>query len=366
MPINYEKFKANLQKKSGIKSTNRSISPDDTLKRLHDEFLFEAEGNHKTAETIKSYEKHFNKLYEFCGYMCLEEENADYEETRDDCRVAGQNTPINFLDVENIAAHYHKYLENVCYPPLSEQTVITCMRNFRVILYWAMEKKLIAKQDITVKTVEPPLKSTFTKDEIYKLTRKRPDDKELVAYRNWVMIQYLLATGNRIGSVLALNVEDIDFENNEIRIQFTKSRKPQVAALPIKLKPHLANWVKVWRSDEDGVPYYNEPLFCNAYGSRLASKSASDSMADYFHSRYVKWEGFHKFRHSYAADWVRSGGDSLKLKTQLGHSSLTQTNRYANLYGKAVAQDVEQYALINQVRITSGRKQLKANKKEQE
>lgn len=354
-----EYFRKNLEKKSGIKTQGRGITPNDTLKRLHDEFLFEAEGEHKTEETIRSYERHFNKVYEFVGYYSMEG-SPDYEETRSECRALGMKTPINYLDIENIASHYHKYLEKVCYPPLAEQTIISCMRNFRVIMYWAMKRKLIARQDITVKTVEPPIKQTFTNDEIYRLTRKRPDINDVVAFRNWVMIQYLMATGNRIGSILALNVEDIDFENNEIHIQHTKNRKPQIATLPSKLKPHLALWIKHWRSDEDGVPYFGVPLFCNAYGDRLALKSATDSMRDYFNLRRVSWEGFHKFRHSYAANWIREGGDSLKLKTQLGHSSLVMTNRYANLYGKAVSQDVEEHSLINKVKITSGRKKLKA------
>ena len=358
MAITVEGFRKNLEKKSGIKTQGRSINSKDTLKRLHDEFLFELSGEHKTEETIKSYEKHFNKLYEFVGYYFFND-TPDYKETRKECRRLGMTAPIKTLDVENIAAYYHQYLEKVCYPPLSEQTVISCMRNFRVIMYYAMKHKLIAKQDITVKTVEPPIKHTFTNEEIYRLTRKRPDVNDLVAYRNWVMIQYLMATGNRIGSILALNVEDIDFENNEIHVQHTKNRKPQIATLPSKLKPHLATWVKHWRSDEDGVPLYGVPLFCNAYGDRLALKSASDSMRDYFTYRRVEWEGFHKFRHSYAANWIRDGGDSLKLKTQLGHSSLAMTNRYANLYGKAVSEDVEQHSLINKVKITNGRKRLK-------
>lgn len=360
MAITIDNFRKNLEKKSGIKATGRSISSNDTLQRLMDDFLFEAEGNHKTEQTIKAYEKHFNKLFEFVGYYSLEG-SPDYEETRSDCRKIGKNAQIKTLDLENIAAFYHKYLEKVCFPPLKEQTIITCMRNFRVIMYWAMKKNLIAKQEITVKTIEPPIKQTFTQEEIYRLTRKRPDEKDLVEYRNWVMIQYLMATGNRIGSILALNVEDIDFENNEIHIQYTKNRKPQISTLPSKLKPHLANWVKVWRSDEQGTPLYNVPLFCNAYGDRLVLKSASDSMRDYFTYRRVVWEGFHKFRHSYAANWMRSGGDSLKLKAQLGHSSLVMTNRYAKLYGTAVKEDVEEYSLINKMKITSGRKKLTPN-----
>lgn len=353
-------FRKNLEKRSGVKAQGRGISSNDTIKRLRDDFLFEKEGQHRSGETIKGYLSHFNKIAEFVGYYSYDNP-PDYETTREECRVIGYQTPIKALDIENIAAHYHYYLEKVCFPPLKEQTVISAMRNFRVIMYWAMKYKLIAKQEITVRTVEAPLKATFTNEEIYNLTKKKPDINDLVAYRNWVMVQYFLSTGNRVGSVLALNVEDIDFENNEIHIQHTKTKKPQIAALPSKLKPHLAAWVKHWRSDEEGVPLYGVPLFCNAYGDRLAMKSAYDSMCDYFTYRRVAWEGFHKFRHSYAANWIRDGGDSLKLKTQLGHSSLVMTNRYANLYGKAVAEDVEQHSLINKVKITSGRKKLKPN-----
>lgn len=360
MAITMDNFQKNLARRSGVKTQGRGISPTDTLKRLHDDFVFEKEGQHRSDETIKDYHRNFNKLYEFVGYFSFEE-SPDYTESREECRRIGMMAPIKTLDVENIAAHYHYYLEKVCYPPLREQTIITAMRNFRVIMYWCMKNKLIAKQEITVRTVEPPIKPTFTYDEIYKLTKKRPDINDMVAYRNWVMIQYFMATGNRISSVLALNVEDVDFENNEIHVQHTKNKKPQIAALPSKLKPHLATWIKHWRSDEEGVPLYGMPLFCNAYGDRLALKSASDSMRDYFTYRRVEWSGFHKFRHSYAANWVREGGDSLKLKTQLGHSSLVMTNRYANLYGKAVAADVEEHSLINKVRITSGRKKLKPN-----
>ena len=349
-------FKQNLSKLAAIERHNRHEIT--TLAQLHDEFIFELEGNHRTAETIKTYEKHFNKVFEFCGYMSLEDQDIDYETTRDECRRLGRQVNVKDLNVPQLGSYFHKYLEEVCYPPLSEQTIISCMRNFRVIMYYAMEKKLIPKFSISVKNVEPPIKQTFLTDEIYALTHKKPVKEDFINYRNWVMVQYLMATGNRIGSVLALNVEDIDFENNEIHIQYTKSRRPQIAALPSKLKPHLIRWIKDYRCDSDGVPLYMEPLFCNVFGQRLASKSASDSMAEYFAARRVKWDGFHKFRHTYAAHWIRDGGDSLELKTQLGHSSLAMTNRYANLYGKAVAKSVEEHSLINKVRITSGRKRI--------
>jgi integrase/recombinase XerD len=300
------------------------------------------------------------------GYVALGCIPAEYEDRKDECRAVGAGMPISSLDEENLAYFYRDYLTNVRTRngnPLTEQSIISGMRNFRVIMYYAMDLKLITKRDITVKTVEPAPKETFTKEEIWRLTHRKPNKDDIVEYRNWVMINYFLATGNRIGSVLALNVEDVDFEHNEISVKFTKTRTPQILALTSRIKTILSQWIHDYRTDPDTKnPYFGEPLFPNRTGERLTYEGASDSMEDYFERHYVEWKGFHKFRHSYAANWMRDGGDSLKLKTQLGHTSLLMTNRYANLYGKAVMKDAEAHSLINEVVTNKGRKQLKRNK----
>ena len=82
-------------------------------------------------------------------------------------------------------------------------------------------------------------------------------------------------------------------------------------------------------------------------------------MKDYFETRKVEWEGFHKFRHSYAATWIRDGGNPLMLKEQLGHSSLAMTNRYANIYGMATKDEAQQHSLISKISDKSGRKAIK-------
>lgn len=360
--MRFQKVAAHSDSKKG----GNFLKPSDSLMRLKIDFVNEARGKGLSEETIRTYEKHLNTIYEFVGYLILSKKDAslDYEESRSECRKVGEEAPISELDRAGLGGVYHQYLEDICYPPLSEQTIISKMRNLRVIARWAMKNNLIANQEITVKTVEPLIKQTFFKEELRRLTSKKPRDKDnnFVECRDWIMVHYLISTGNRIGSMLALNVDDVDFENNEISVQFTKTRTPQIAVLPSKLKPLLANWIKVWRSDENGNPLYGQPLFCNVYGDRLAYKSAYNSLNNYFIERNVDWNGFHKFRHSYAANWIRKGGDSLTLKTQLGHKSLVMTSRYANLYAPSIAQEVEQYGLITETQITNGRKRIKPNK----
>lgn len=315
---------------------------DDSLSRAEKEFMYELTG--RTAETKRTYRRHFNHLYDFIGTTVKADNPREY----------GMSMPIKCLDIEGIGIHYYAYLSSL---RLSEQTVISCMRNFRVIYYWLAKHKLVQQQKIEVHSVEPPLKTTFTEDEIHKLTSHKPPMEDFCAYRDWVMVNYLLATGNRVGSMLSLRVKDIDFETDEIRVQHTKSKRPQVISMQPKLKAILAEYVFSWRMSSTDAA-----LFCNVYGDDLQYTGAVNSFIKYFAARNVVWNGFHKFRHSYAANWIRCGGDSLTLKAQLGHSSLAMTNRYANLYGTAVASEAAKYSLISTVKINAGRHQLCINK----
>ena len=109
----------------------------------------------------------------------------------------------------------------------------------------------------------------------------------------------------------------------------------------------LNEYIHKTRTNEDGDILYNEPLFCTLDSERLTYDGARDAFRDYFEARGVYWEGFHKFRHSYAANWIRDGGNPFMLKEQLGHSSLAMTNRYANIYGMATKKEAEEHSLTN-------------------
>jgi site-specific recombinase XerD len=39
----------------------------------------------------------------------------------------------------------------------------------------------------------------------------------------------------------------------------------------------------------------------------------------------------HKFRHTFASEWIRTGGNLVLLRDQLGHSTIETTTKYTNL-----------------------------------
>ncbi|HNW86918.1 MAG TPA: site-specific integrase [Candidatus Limiplasma sp.] len=339
------------------------VTREDNLIRLKKEFLLSRQGKHDADKTLKAYECNFNRIYDFIGFNYLRQGMEQVDDAIDreigTKRDIGASMPIYILESENFSSYYHDYLSNTSH--LAEQTILSAMRHYRAIIYFAQEEGLIKPFDIKIKEIAPPIKDTFSKYELEQIVKK-PKKESFIDYRCWVMIKYLMATGNRVSSMLALDVKDIDFEDGGITVNIQKNKKPKLMPLHPDLRKVLKEFINYYRCDKDGDPYYNEPLFCNAYGARLAYNSARDAMEDYFCSRGVVWEGFHKFRHSYAANWIRDGGNPFMLKEQLGHSTLAMTNRYANIYGMATKQESEEHSLISKVREKAGRKQIKIRK----
>lgn len=324
-----------------------------TLLKVQYEFILAQKARGNSEATIKSYIKNFNRIYDFVSVQYLKSSKEILEEVLENtdkygsARQIGASLPVLVFELPNFMAFYKDYLENVA--RVSPQTVLSSIRHVKAIIYFAQEQGWIKDFGIKVKELKPEIKSTFTREELTRLSKKpkiRPDN--YVEYRTWVMIQYLSATGNRIGSVLALNVGDIDFEQNTIRINVTKNNEPKLMPLIYDVRKVLNEFIYKTRTNAQLDVLYNEPLFATQDGLRLSYEAARDAFKDYFEARGVLWEGFHKFRHSYAANWIRDGGNPFMLKEQLGHSSLAMTNRYANIYGMATKKEAEEHSLTKQ------------------
>lgn len=337
-----------------------------TMQQLQNDFILEQKSRHNSPQTIRAYNTNFDRIFDFLGQEYINQSDAhktDVERNKEyygGVREIGASMSVLALGIENFTAYYQEYLSSVRL--LSEQTVISAMRHLRAIVYFAQQQKLIPDYDIKVRDIQPEIKPTFTPLELARLSKK-PKKENFVEYRSWVMIQYLSATGNRISSMLALNVKDLEFEDNCIVVNIQKNRTPKRMPMQYQLKKILKEFIYYYRTDEEtGTPKYNEPLFCTRFGDRLSYTSARDRMQEYFEARNVSWEGFHKFRHSYASNWIKDGGNPFMLREQLGHTSLAMTNRYANLYGMSTRKEAEEHSLINKFPNKSGKTAIKMRK----
>lgn len=332
-----------------------------SLQMLKDVFLMEKRGEGAAKATIAYYERCFKKLARFLAYRgspdgdefmkILQRTDGKYE-------IYGYAMMIAALEDDDFQFQLRDFLESNCKPDkeseASIQTIESYLRGIRVILYFAMENNWIEHRRIKVSETLPDIKDCYTDSEIDRLLYK-PDDEDFTEYRNWVIINYELSTGNRVSSICDLNVGDIDFEEGFINVNRQKNKNPMRLPIIPKLMPILREYVSFYRCNADGEPLSNEPLFCNRFGERLSEEGLKKTIADYNRKRQVQKTSMHLFRHTFAKRWILNGGDIVTLQQMLGQKSLKMVTHYANLFAPDLRPKAEQHALLSTVKRHTGK-----------
>lgn len=331
-------------------------------------FIDEQNARDNSPVTIKDYERGINKLFEVLAYNqnITEEELAivkakAQEENAKPLVFLGSILPIQTLEaIGDLDTLFMDYLKDVDELE-KDSTLLHYKRSYRAFMYYAMEKGFIANRRIKVKEAMPTKHDVYNDEEIKKLL-KSPLDDDFNSIRDWTIINYLMGTGNRVSSIVALNIEDIDFDDNRIWVYKQKNRKPILIPLTKQLRAALKQYIIAFRTldDNDDRISGNEPLFPTWQGARMSIEGLQRAVARYNNNRGVDKTSIHLFRHTFAKRWIMSGGDLLSLQQMLGHSSLKMVQHYANLWGKDIKEKADKHALLQQYPRRSG-KTIKKN-----
>lgn len=368
--IRTRKAKVNGQNGIALEITKRGKgerTADNTfLLDLFTEFKTAQEDKGNSQKTIEFYLRGYFKLCEFIDMVYMKAPAAkelglpaptkptplsDVSE-KEAVNRAGGLFPISILTTDGLERDYRKYLTNL---GVNEQTIAAYFRAYRAIAYFAMEEGWIPRRKISIKQPEPPIKNCYTDDEIKRLVRK-PKTDDFLENRNWVMVNYFLATGNRVSSVADLRIGDVDLDEGYITVNRQKNGKPTRIPLVKKITRILRAYIDDYRTEVNGVPVgLNEPLFCNLYGEKLSENGIKKAIANYNRSRNVEKTSVHLFRHTFAKKWIIDGGDLLQLEKMLGQSSLKMVQHYSNLYASDIKEQAEKHAVITKTR-GNGRK----------
>lgn len=313
-------------KRITYKNPENSAKNNTTLQASLDEFMRyqTANGNPQTTKTYG------NSLRVFCYWLIDKFGTTDIE-------VSMFNTaePIN---------DYLIWLREV--RGNGDVTVSFHKRHLRIFLYWLMDRGQIPEYRIIIKNTQETVPETFTDKELEKLTKKPDDKADFAEYRNWVIVNLLLCTGCRRATLVGYRISNADLDEGWLVLNNTKSKKAQRMALHKRIIPILTDYIQFLYSS--GLTA-DDALFPTRDGGFMTPNSLTHSMNTYIKDRKVEKTGVHIFRHTFAKNWIKSGGDSLTLQRMLGHSSLTMTEKYVRLFGDDMRQFVNKYSPIGKV-----------------
>ena len=169
----------------------------------------------------------------------------------------------------------------------------------------------------------------MTKDEISKfLEAVENSDEKQFALRNKAMMMIFLYCGLRISGVRKLNIDNIDLDDNVIRV-IGKGDKERVIPLHQKVQEVLREYLN-HRDDLFGSTR-TDALFLSQRGNRICQRQIAN-VVDY----YVKKTDIdknitpHKLRHSFASWFYTKTKDIRSLQHILGHNSISTTEIYTH------------------------------------
>lgn len=169
----------------------------------------------------------------------------------------------------------------------------------------------------------------LTPEEISSIfSRIQEESRKMNKNRDICIVALGLTTGLRVSAIVNINVENIDFNTNTIRI-IEKGRKVR----EINFAENLRNILLVWLKDRE-LYYSGEPtgpLFLSQLKNRLSVDAVAAVISKYT-DHLSKHITPHKLRSSAAMNLYGSGTDILTIASLLGHENVTTTQRYVNAY----------------------------------
>lgn len=170
----------------------------------------------------------------------------------------------------------------------------------------------------------------LTRAEIKRIMREiDQNSSDIMKIRDKTIVSLALSTGMRVGAIVNLNVEDLNFEEQTISVieKGNKSRQIFIGDNTVQL---LKDWVQVRNIKFQDIN--TNALFISQMKVRITSKAVGDMIKKYAAEAGInKHITPHKCRSSAATNLAASGVSIQAIAKQLGHSNISITQRYVDV-----------------------------------
>jgi site-specific recombinase XerD len=168
--------------------------------------------------------------------------------------------------------------------------------------------------------------ASLAKSKTYTRPGKALSDHSLrTSERNRAMLLLMVDTGLRASELCGLRIQDVDQKQSRI---FVMGKGSKERSLPFSARTGQAIW-KYLASVPDRRP--DQPVFLTVYGHDFDRKQLRKLIVSIGSRAGVPNAHPHRFRHTFAIQYLRNGGDPYTLQRMLGHSTMEMVRTYLQI-----------------------------------
>jgi integrase/recombinase XerC len=175
----------------------------------------------------------------------------------------------------------------------------------------------------------PKVVSRETLSEIFEKLQSNATLENANGLRDLLSIELLYASGCRVSELVGLDLEDVDYSRNILRVM-GKGAKQRMVPFGLPAREALDNWIRVGRS-QIANEKSGQALLINSRGQRLGVRQVYALVASLLDGTPTGIAGPHALRHSAATHLLDGGADLRAVQELLGHSSLGTTQIYTHV-----------------------------------
>ena len=246
---------------------------------------------------------------------------------------SASKTPLSKLDTLAVRS----YLAALHRARLSNRSLSRHLSTLRSFFRWACREGHLAKspaKGLPAPRVPKTLPRALTLPDTERLLDADSDDA-FVPERERALFELLYATGLRVSEASGLDLEDVDFSSRLVRVT-GKGRRERIVPFGEAAEDALRTWLPsraaLRHRAREGDADSGEPLFVNARGGRLTSRSMARLLKRRLRAAGLPAEiSPHALRHTFATHLLQAGADLRAIQELLGHASLSTTQKYTHL-----------------------------------
>ena len=282
----------------------------ENFKKLVDQFLEHLEyEKHLSIHTIRAYK---NDLFQLITFW-----NSSLEKDP-------QERAFDQIVQRHVLALFNKKLNKS-----SLARKFSCLRSLQT---FAKQENISLPGTFRSPKIERRLPVILSIEEIQYLLDVVPTDALDTKFplRDKAVFETLYATGVRCAELISIEIGDINFEEQSIKV-LGKGNKERLVLFGESAEKAIKQYIEIERVKLIKDPLQKK-LFINYEGGSLTSRSIQ-RICQMFR-KHLKTDQIltpHKLRHSFATHLLQQGADLRMVQELLGHATLTSTEIYTQI-----------------------------------